>query len=202
MVLHMQLPWKMFEESPQDKADYYRQAFKSLDELEGYAKNAGVKIAFENLICTPRQHMEDCFDRLFDRYSFDFLGYCYDSGHAVLQCRDNYYRFAEKYRERLIVCHLQDTDAITEEQAADDWEIYKHDYHRVPFSGGAPDWERLADLVAAAPVELPADFEVGIYGANREEEFRLLVECREKAERFDATVRSRRKSAPKSTTSP
>ncbi|MDR3341756.1 MAG: sugar phosphate isomerase/epimerase [Treponema sp.] len=194
IVQHMQLPWKMFEESGDDKKEYYKQAFKSIDELEAYARNAGVKIAFENLIVTPERHMEECFDRLFDRYDSGYIGYCYDSGHAVLQCRGNFYHFAEKYNSRLIVCHLQDVDPITEEMAADDYQIYKHDYHRVPFSGTAVNWEKVADLVATSPTELPADFEVGIYG-NRDEEWSQLVECRTRAEKFFDMVAARRKTA-------
>ena len=33
-------------------------------------------------------------------------------------------------------------------------------------------------------MDLPADFEVGIYGDTPEEEFGQLVKCRETAERF------------------
>ena len=33
MVLHMQLPWKLFAESEKDKEDYYTQVCKSFDEL-------------------------------------------------------------------------------------------------------------------------------------------------------------------------
>ncbi|MDR0558436.1 MAG: sugar phosphate isomerase/epimerase [Treponema sp.] len=191
MVLHMQLPWKMFEENEDDKKEYYAQAYKSLDELKGYSKNAGVKIAFENLICTPARHMEECFDRLFDRYDSEYIGFCYDTGHATLQSRDNYYYFAEKYLNRLLVCHLQDTDSISDELAGDDWEILKHDRHRVPFSG-VVDWDKVASLVAKSSVDLPADFEVGIYAPTPEEEFELLVDCRKKAERFNGMVLSYR----------
>jgi sugar phosphate isomerase/epimerase len=133
--------------------------------------------------------MEECFDRLFDRYDSDYIGFCYDSGHASLQCRDNFYHFLEKYSSRLLVCHLQDTDSITDDLAGDDWQVLKHDCHRVPFSG-VVDWNKVASLVAKTSVDLPADFEVGIYAPTREEEFKLLVDCREKAEKFNEMVLS------------
>lgn len=187
MVLHMQLPYKMFEESAEEKEKYFAQVYKSFDEIESYARVSGVRIALENLICTPAYHQEEAFDRIFNRYSSEFIGFCYDSGHATLQCRDNYYYFLEKYHSRLFATHLQDTDSITDELADDDGEILKHDSHRVPFSG-VVNWDIVAKWVARAPIDLPADFEVGIVGATPEEEFRLLVDCREKAEKFNEMV--------------
>lgn len=183
MVLHLQLPYKMFEESEKDKEIYYAQVFKSFDELEPYAKAAGVRVAIENLICTPAHHQEDEFDRLFARYDSDFMGFCFDSGHATLQCRDNYYHFLDKYNDRLYATHLQDNDSISEDLADNDTEVLLHDAHRVPFDG-VLDWDKMAQYVAKAPLDLPADFEVGIGGATPEEEFKLLVDCREKAEKF------------------
>ncbi|MDR1900529.1 MAG: sugar phosphate isomerase/epimerase [Treponema sp.] len=192
MVLHMHLPYKMFEENPDDKKEYYRMVFKSLDELEGYSKNAGVTIAFENLPCTPESHMEECFDRLFERYDSDYVGFCFDSGHATLTCRNNYYHFLEKYNDRLAVLHLQDTDGLPDELVGDDWETLKHDRHWIPFSG-VNDWDRIAQLVASSRVDLPADFEVVFSGKDREDEFNILLDCRKKAEKFNEMVLSYRK---------
>lgn len=188
MVLHMQLPYKMFEEDPERKEIYYRQVCKSFDEIEEYAKAAGVKIALENLICTPAHYQEEEFDRMFARYDKDFLGFCFDSGHATLQCRDNYYYFLEKYCDRLYATHLQDTNSIPEELADNETEILAHDLHKVPFSG-VIDWDIVAKYVAKAPLDLPADFEVSISGKTEEEELQLLADCQAKAERFDAMVK-------------
>ena len=167
MVLHMQLPYEMFEKNP-----------------------AGVRVALENLICTPPRHQEEEFERMFDRYDEDFLGFCFDSGHGSLMCRDNYYYFLEKYYKRMYATHLQDNDSISEELAGDDSEVLLHDKHRPPFTG-VLDWEKIADYVAKAPLQLPADFEVGLYGDTPEEEMANLRDCREKAERFYRMVRER-----------
>jgi sugar phosphate isomerase/epimerase len=191
MVLHMELPYKMFEENPEDKKEYYRMVFKSLDELEGYSKNAGVTIAIENLPCAPASYTEECFDRLFERYDSDYIGLCFDSGHATLSCRDNYYYFLEKYNSRLAVLHLQDTDGLPEELAGNDLGTLLHDRHWIPFSG-VNDWDRIARLVASSKVDLPADFEVVFSGKDREDEFNILVDCRKKAEKFNEMVLSYR----------
>ncbi|MBC5580664.1 sugar phosphate isomerase/epimerase [Anaerofilum sp. BX8] len=191
MVLHMQLPYEMFEKNPADKEEYYRQVCKSFDELRDYAKAAGVRVALENLICTPPCHQEEEFERMFDRYDEEFLGFCFDSGHGSLMCRDNYYYFLEKYYKRMYATHLQDNDSISEELAGDDSEVLLHDKHRPPFTG-VLDWEKIADYAAKAPLQLPADFEVGIYGSTPEEEMEGLRDCREKAERFYRMVQQRR----------
>ena len=49
IVLHMYLPTKSFEEKPETKELFYQQACKSLDELQPYCKELGVKICLENL---------------------------------------------------------------------------------------------------------------------------------------------------------
>ena len=43
MVLHMQLPFREFEKNESNMKDYYRQVYRSFDEIQGYAKAAGVK---------------------------------------------------------------------------------------------------------------------------------------------------------------
>jgi sugar phosphate isomerase/epimerase len=191
IVLHMELPHGMFEENPEDKKEYYRLVFKSLDEIEGFAKNAGVKIAVENLPCAPQKYTDECFGMLFDRYDEDYMGICFDSGHATLTCPDNYCYFLEKYQSRLLVLHLQDTDGLPGKRPENEMEILLHDRHWVPFSG-VNDWDRIAKLIAGSRADLPADFEVVLSASGPEEEFKLLLDCREKAEKFHRMVLSYR----------
>ncbi len=196
MVLHMQMPWRWFAEAPQNKTDYFRQVYKSLDELQPYAKAAGVRVALENLIVTPWQLQEEQFDRLFDRYDDSFLGFTYDSGHAVLQCCHDYYYFLRKYHSRLYATHLQENCGIDPSLNNDDAETLACDSHWVPMDprgGGLIDWEEIAKWVAKAPLDLPADFEVGIYGDTPEEEFSKLVACRKTAEKFYQMVQAHKK---------
>lgn len=183
MVLHMQLPYKMFEESSLDKEKYYTQVYKSFDELQSYAKVAGIRIALENLLCTPLHHQDEQFDRMFSRYDEQFLGFCYDSGHSVLMSRENYYYFLEKYLKRLYATHLHEADPLPKEMANDDLEIVKRDKHKIPFTG-IINWDIVADYIAKSPLELPPDFEVLLRARTKEKEMKLLVECRKKAEKF------------------
>ena len=117
MVLHMQQPWKLFEESPQDKEDYFRQVYRSFDELEPMPARRGVRVALENLIVTPWQLQDETFERMFDRYPEDFLGFTFDSGHATLQCRQDHNYFLRKYYQRMYATHLQENASIPEELA-------------------------------------------------------------------------------------
>ena len=76
--------------------------------------------------------------------------------------------------------------SIDPELNNDDVEVLAHDSHWVPMDprGGLIDWEEIAKWIARSPLDLPPDFEVGIYGDTPEEEFRQLVECRKTAEKF------------------
>lgn len=193
MALHLTLPFEMFEESPEDKKEYYRLVFKSLDEIESFARNAGVKIAVENLPGPPQGYTDECFSMLFDRYDGGYMGICFDSGHAALSCPEDYCYFLEKYQDRLLILHLQDTDGLPEKTPENEFELLARDRHWVPFSG-VNDWDRIARLIAGAPlVELPADFEVKLFASGPEEELKLLADCKEKAEKFHRMVLSYKK---------
>lgn len=197
MVLHMQLPYQMFEEKPEEKTIYYQQVMKSFDEVQEYAKTAGVRIALENMICTPQGYQDEQFDLLFDRYDSDFLGFAYDSGHGALMCREDPYHFIRKYCDRTYATHLQDNASIADEllyqsdPVEADLAVLLHDAHWIPdvdgtLGQGILDWDQIAAFVAKAPLDLPADFEVCLAGENgsREDEFRQLVICHRQAELF------------------
>lgn len=192
MVLHMQLPYKMFEEQPNEKKLYYNQVFKSFDEIKAYAKAAGVRIALENLICTPQQYQEEQFDIFFDRYDDDFLGFAYDSGHCSLMCREDKHFFLKKYCDRLIATHLQDNASISDEllyqedPVEADTEVLLHDSHWIPnvdgsLGQGVLDWNLIAQYIAKSPIQLPPDFEI-VLGGDNDEQVRNLKICKKQAD--------------------
>lgn len=191
MVLHMQLPYGRFQRSQSDMEDYYRQVYKSFDEIQNYAKMSGVKIALENLLFTPVEYQIDKFERMFDRYDEEFLGMCYDSGHASIMFQDNYYELLERYHDRLYATHLQDTDSVARDKLDDCFAVVGADAHRPPFTG-VLDWEKIAYWVAKSPVEMPADFEIGLkYGSEFEsldEELEMLRDSHAKAVKFHQMV--------------
>lgn len=190
MVLHMQLPYALFEEQPEEKTAYYRQVMKSFDEIKSYAVAAGVRIALENMICTPQKYQEEQFDLLFDRYADDFLGFAWDSGHATLMCREDPYIFLKKYQSRLYATHLQDNQSIPDEllyhpdPEEADRQVLLHDAHWIPnvdgtLGRGMVDWDLVARYLANAPLELPADFEIVLSSGDELEQLKI---CRTQAE--------------------
>jgi len=92
-------------------------------------KRTGARIAVENLF-QPNQFGVEFFDRLLERFPPDFLGFCYDSGHALIS---GWTDVLDSYGERLIATHLADNDG-------------KEDLHWVPGKGGV-DWSTVIPTV-------------------------------------------------------
>ena len=72
-----------------------------------------------------------------------------------------------------------------------DLEVLRHDAHWVPnvdgtLDRGILDWDLIAEHVAKAPMQLPADFEVvlTVKDGDLEDELNQLIICREQAELF------------------
>ena len=117
------------ESGESDNKSYWSRLYKSLDELEPFAREHGVRIALENY-CN-----EDCKEikRLLSEYDSNFLGLCYDSGHGNV---GNGLDILEDLKDRLISVHLHDNDGIS-------------DQHKLMFSGTI-NWDRLAGILAAS----------------------------------------------------
>ncbi|MCH4886366.1 sugar phosphate isomerase/epimerase [Acidaminobacter sp. JC074] len=187
IILHMQMPWEELRASEEFKEKYWAQTLKSFDELEVYCKDKGIKIAVENVICTPYEDQVEQFDRLFERYDFDFMGFCFDSGHGSITSHDDYLAFARRYQDRIIALHLQDTHGIPIDLRDDDVQILKHDSHMVPFSG-LINWEDLMEIVAGSPYKLPITLEVGVGGKDYDEEINNLVDAKIKGQQLNDMV--------------
>ena len=158
IVLHMQLPYKSFEQDESFRTRYYNQIIKSLSELEYYAKAKNVKICVENLLGTPNEHQVYQFDLLFNRFDKDFLGFCFDTGHANITGTDCL-ELAKRYSDRIFMIHLCDNVGITGQNAWDDGAIMTPcDQHKLPFEGNF-DWDGLAKVLANSPYELPCVLE-------------------------------------------
>jgi sugar phosphate isomerase/epimerase len=124
VILHV--PGEPPEET--ERALFEGQVRKSLDALQAYAENMGVKIALENLDKRNFLHIQ----KLFSEYGPDFLGFCYDSGHGNLY--DKAFTDLESVKDRLISIHLHDNDGLS-------------DQHKPLFSGTV-DWKGLAAVMA------------------------------------------------------
>lgn len=167
IVLHMQLPWKQIEESDDFKSKYYEQVFKSFDELEGYCKEKNVKIAVENLLGTPVKYQKEQFDKLFEIYTKDFVGFCFDSGHGLIMNDGDPLELVERYKDRLIALHLNDNLGATSEQLNNDMTTAKQDLHLRPFEG-LIDWKRLMKIISESSYEFPLTMELCCRGEEEE----------------------------------
>lgn len=162
IVLHMQLPYKSFEEEPGFRDRYYRQVCKSFDELQEECKAKGVRICIENLLGAPLEHQKYQFDYLFSRYDADFMGFCFDTGHSyVISNHGDMLELAKRYKDRMYAIHMSDNLGMTSDECwADDIKMTKCDLHLLPFEGTF-DWDGFAKVVAESVYELPVLLEVG-----------------------------------------
>ncbi len=171
-------------EDPTSNTIFWSQLRKSLDTLEPYAVERGVRIAVENLF-DPNFYRQpgsialadlkdnfDTIDKVFAKYGPDFLGLCYDSGHANMG-PDRMHRL-EPLKERLIALHLHDNDGTG-------------DHHRLLFSDTI-DWPRLANIIAQSAYDKPLSFEVSMKRSGIEDEGLFLAKAYETGERFREMV--------------
>ncbi|MBC8535493.1 sugar phosphate isomerase/epimerase family protein [Feifania hominis] len=192
IVLHMVLPYEDFENIPGFREKYWEQAYKSFDEMQSYCMAKGVRIAIENMICTPKEYQFDKFDRLFARYPKEYMGICFDSGHSALASVDDTYVFLEKYQDRLIAMHLDDNFSVDLSLSSDrDGAIQKSDKHALPFEGVC-NWEKICELIAGSPYELPLTLEIVVPHATVEEEMAGLARAKAVGEKLTEMVLAHR----------
>lgn len=193
IVTHMVIPYEDFENIPGFKEKYWEQVYKSFDEMESYCRAMGIRIAVENMICTPKKYQYEKFDRLFERYSPDYIGLCYDSGHSIITIEDDEtrepdWKFLERYKDRLIAMHLDDNLGIDYSLSEDiDGAIQKSDKHWIPFKGIAS-WEKICELIADSPYELPLLLEIVVPKGTVEEEMAGLAEAKAVGEKLTNMV--------------
>ena len=149
---------------PIREAIEWDQLRKTLDDLMPYALQRGVKIAVENLIDfrgvrfdgIPVAEAEDnwgLIGNIFDEYPAEFVGLCYDSGHANLG-RDRSDGLVP-FLDRLLVLHLHGNDGT-------------NDQHRNLFVNDL-DWDNLAKMIARSPYQKPISLEVIVTDDDKNE---------------------------------
>lgn len=131
----------------------WAQLRKSLDEVEAYARNRGVRIALENLFPDNFGTLE----KILGEYGPDYVGICYDSGHANITGIGMDH--LDRMKERLISVHLHDNDG-------------SGDQHKLIFAATV-DWDRLARIMAKSAYTKPVSMEVSIrnFGSRDEQAF-------------------------------
>jgi sugar phosphate isomerase/epimerase len=110
-------------------------------------------VHFDKLPISQAGDNRDLLHKLFDNYAPEFLGLCFDSGHANL----GYDRMEqlENFLDRLIVLHLNSNDGTDDQH---------HNLFVDPI-----DWERLAKYIAASVYTKPMSLEVIVSDADKDE---------------------------------
>ncbi len=124
---------------------------RSLDALEEFTKERGVRIAVEN-------GKFDAIRHVLSQYGPDYVGLCYDSGHGNMG-RDGLDNL-DTLKDRLISVHLHDNDG-------------QSDLHNPLFSGTV-DWLRLARIMAESSYRKCVSMEVTMPKSGIEDETEFL----------------------------
>ena len=162
VVLHLYVPHVSFQQDPGEKDRFYACVRRSLDELMPYCLKKGVRICLENLFDFPGKYMLEAWDILFSEYPAEFLGLCYDSGHANMIWGELATDVVKAYGNRLYAVHLHDNDG-------------KNDSHLIPGEGNIQ-WAAVADLLAGSAYRGPLVLELTCHG-SREESLRRAYQA-------------------------
>jgi len=146
IVLHLYVPYVTIQEKPEEKEIFYSCVFKSLDELMPYCLEKKVRICVENLFDFPGEYMLEAWDRLFARYPAEFLGLCYDTGHANMIWGEQAPEILRRYSDRIFAIHLHDNDG-------------KSDAHELPGDGNIK-WEAVMEVITHSAYQAPLVLEL------------------------------------------
>jgi sugar phosphate isomerase/epimerase len=144
--------------------------FRSLDELQPFAKQHGVRIALENVMTSA-----NIINAGLDNYDQDYVGICYDSGHGNF-LSDSGLDWIESRKDRLIALHLHDNDG-------------SGDQHKLPFTGTV-DWKRLAKIISDSPYKKAINLETSVFKVELDVELNFLANALEAAKKIEAMVKS------------
>ena len=169
-VIIMHVPREPENESEKDA--FWSPLLNSLEELEPFSLQHGVRIAIENLVPDNFPTIE----RLLSEFSPEFLGHCHDSGHGNITGLG--LDGLDRCKDRLISLHLNDNDG-------------KGDLHQLLFQGTV-DWEPLADLIAASSYEKMVSMEVVIKNTGIDDEEEFLAQAFEDGKRFTEMIEKAR----------
>jgi sugar phosphate isomerase/epimerase len=145
---------------------------KSLDTLESFTRNHGVRLALENMDCDDFEMLET----LLVEYDPGYLGLCFDSGHANLGGPGM--EKLDQLKSRLIALHLHDNDGVS-------------DQHKIPFTGSV-NWPELARAIATSAYQACVNLEVGIHQTGYQDEMSFLLHSRQAGEQLAAMIESKR----------
>jgi len=141
---------------------------RSLDELEPFARERGVRLALEN-------GDPEAIASVLREHDPAYLGFCYDSGHERLGGVNPAHRAALK--DRLIAVHLDDNT--------------KSDDHQIPFDG-LVDWPGVIRFLASSSYTRCLTLEATIHGSGIEDPAVFLRRAHDAGERLTGLLAAAR----------
>ena len=163
IVLHLYVPHITLREEPEKKEIFYGNVYQSLDELMPYCLEKGVRICVEDLYDITEECMLEAWERLLGKYPPEFLGICYDTGHANMLWRDRAPQVVDKYKDRMYAVHLHDNFGAT-------------DAHLIPWEAQI-DWEQVIKVIGKSAYEGPLILEVGCHDKDMDVFLRRAYEA-------------------------
>ena len=121
-----------------DAPMYNEIGLRRIKEIVDYAKEIGVKVAFENT------NIKGYLEYVFENIDNDNIGLCYDAGHCHAHFNDEFNY--EMFKDRIFAVHLHDNDK-------------SDDQHLLPFEGTI-DWENLVEELKKSNYEGPVTLEL------------------------------------------
>jgi sugar phosphate isomerase/epimerase len=167
-VIIMHLPPELNE--PDTMEEGWEQLWCSLDELEPYAAENGVRIAIENGDFLK-------LAKVFERCEPDYVGLCYDSGHGNVG--DEGLDRLEQNKDRLISLHLHDNDGASDQH--------------LPLFSGTVDWPRLAEIIVSSAYTKWVNMETTMKNVSAMTEAEFLGHCYATGKRFSDMIDAARK---------
>jgi sugar phosphate isomerase/epimerase len=148
----------------------------SLQELQAYCVNSGVRIAIENMPETF--YYERVLIPTLEKFPAEVVGFCYDVGHHNMT-RDgedvpakNAAR--DRLADRLICTHIHDNDGV-------------EDKHWIPFTGTA-DWADVTAFLRKAKLTKPLNLELSFKRSGLSDEMDFVRKAHEAIVRVKARV--------------
>lgn len=136
----------------QGVAEAIETSIATLRSLRPAYEALGIAAAVENLPWPTHQY--EFFEALFAEFPREYLGFCYDSGHAVVTGQADLIR---RHIDRLAVTHLHDNDGSA-------------DQHRMPGQGKA-DWVMIVRTLRESSYQGTINLELNLPGGRELQEF-------------------------------
>lgn len=144
-----------------------KRSFEVFERVKPLCNDLGVTIAVENVHPNDPEILQ-CY---FEKYTPEFVGFCYDSGHANFI--GNFDQLVE-FGDRLRVTHLHDNRG--------EW-----DDHQPPFWGSI-DWKRVVEWIRSTGYGKPLNFEIihnpKLFDGSMEEYLIYTVDAIKKVQRL------------------